>query len=119
MAVVRSHFKPEFLNRLDDIVVFHALSGPDLRAIVDIQLGVLRRRLAERRLDLRVGEPAREWLAQHGYDPIYGARPLRRLVQTAIGDRLAKALLAGGIRDGDQVQVELAPAKDGLTVNRA
>jgi ATP-dependent Clp protease ATP-binding subunit ClpB len=119
LAVVRQHFKPEFLNRLDDIVVFHALTGPDLRAIVDIQLGLLRRRLADRRLDLRVSDPAREWLAQHGYDPIYGARPLRRLAQAAIGDRLAKALLAGEIRDGDAVVVELAEGKDGLTVTRA
>jgi ATP-dependent Clp protease ATP-binding subunit ClpB len=119
LAVVRGHFKPEFLNRLDDVVVFHALTGPDLRAIVDIQLDALRRRLADRRLDLRVSDPAREWLAEHGYDPIYGARPLRRLVQTAIGDRLAKALLSGTIRDGDPVRVDLAEAKDGLTVTPA
>jgi ATP-dependent Clp protease ATP-binding subunit ClpB len=118
LAVVRQHFKPEFLNRLDDVVVFHALTGPDLRAIVDIQLGSLRRRLGERRLDLRVADPARDWLAQHGYDPIYGARPLRRLVQSAIGDRLAKGLLAGEIRDGDAVLVDLADGKDGLTVAR-
>jgi ATP-dependent Clp protease ATP-binding subunit ClpB len=116
LATVRSQFKPEFLNRLDDIVVFHALTGPDLRAIVDIQLGALRRRLAERRLELEVSEAARGWLAEHGYDPIYGARPLRRLVQSAIGDRLAKALLSGEIRDGDTVQVDLAESKDGLTV---
>jgi ATP-dependent Clp protease ATP-binding subunit ClpB len=116
LAVVRSHFKPEFLNRLDDIVVFHALTGPDLRSIVDIQLDRLRRRLADRRLALEVTEPARAWLADHGYDPIYGARPLRRLVQSAIGDRLAKALLGGEIHDGDGVVVDLADTKDGLTV---
>jgi ATP-dependent Clp protease ATP-binding subunit ClpB len=116
LAVVRAHFKPEFLNRLDDIVVFSALSGPQLRAIVDIQLDLLRKRLAERRLTLEVTEAARGWLAEHGYDPIYGARPLRRLVQSAIGDSLAKALLAGEIRDGDTVSVDLADAKDGLTV---
>ncbi|HEX6871749.1 MAG TPA: AAA family ATPase, partial [Micromonosporaceae bacterium] len=118
MAVVRSHFKPEFLNRLDDIVVFHALTGEDLRSIVDIQLGALRRRLADRRLNLRVSDAARGWLARHGYDPIYGARPLRRLVQTAIGDRLAKALLAGEIRDGDTVAVDHPGAGDSLTVSR-
>jgi ATP-dependent Clp protease ATP-binding subunit ClpB len=116
LAVVRSHFKPEFLNRLDDIVVFHALTGPDLRAIVDIQLDRMRRRLSDRRLSLTVTDAARTWLAEHGYDPIYGARPLRRLVQSAIGDRLARALLAGEIRDGDSVLVDLADSKDALTV---
>jgi len=116
LAVVRSHFKPEFLNRLDDIVVFHALTGPDLRAIVDIQLDRMRRRLGDRRLTLRVTDEARGWLAEHGYDPIYGARPLRRLVQSAIGDRLARALLAGEVRDGDTVQVDVAESKDSLTV---
>ncbi|GIF50385.1 ATP-dependent Clp protease ATP-binding subunit ClpB [Asanoa ferruginea] len=116
LAVVRAHFKPEFLNRLDDIVVFGALSGPQLRAIVDIQLDHLRARLAERRLSLDVTEPARVWLAEHGFDPIYGARPLRRLVQSSIGDQLAKALLGGEIRDGDSVSVDLADTKDGLTV---
>jgi ATP-dependent Clp protease ATP-binding subunit ClpB len=116
MAAVRSHFKPEFLNRLDDIVVFHALSADDLASIVDIQLGRLRNRLAERRLGLEVTEQARAWLASHGYDPVYGARPLRRLVQTAIGDRLAKALLAGEIRDGDTVLVDRVG--DTLSVTR-
>ncbi|HWH00522.1 MAG TPA: ATP-dependent chaperone ClpB [Pilimelia sp.] len=119
LAVVRAHFKPEFLNRLDDVVVFSALTGPQLRAIVDIQLGRLRRRLADRRLGLEVTEAAGNWLAEHGYDPIYGARPLRRLVQSAIGDRLAKALLGGQIRDGDRVLVDLADSKDGLTVSAA
>ncbi|WP_155369155.1 ATP-dependent chaperone ClpB [Catellatospora vulcania] len=106
MAMVRSHFKPEFLNRLDDIVVFHALTQDELTHIVDIQLGRLRRRLADRRLTLEVSEVARKWLASHGYDPVYGARPLRRLVQSAIGDKLAKALLAGEIRDGDTVLID-------------
>ncbi|GAA2350725.1 chaperone protein ClpB [Catellatospora methionotrophica] len=106
MAMVRSHFKPEFLNRLDDIVVFHALTQDELTHIVDIQLGRLRRRLADRRLTLEVSDVARKWLASHGYDPVYGARPLRRLVQSAIGDKLAKALLAGEIRDGDTVLID-------------
>ncbi|GGK95197.1 ATP-dependent chaperone ClpB [Mangrovihabitans endophyticus] len=119
MAVVRAHFKPEFLNRLDDIVVFHSLTKDDLAAIVDIQLGRLRARLAERRLKLEVSEPAVAWLGDHGYDPIYGARPLRRLVQSSIGDSLAKALLAGEITDGDTVIADLSPAQDGLTVRRA
>jgi ATP-dependent Clp protease ATP-binding subunit ClpB len=118
LAVVRAHFKPEFLNRLDDIVVFHALTKGDLAAIVDIQLGRLRARLAERRLALEVSPAAVEWLGEHGYDPIYGARPLRRLVQSAIGDSLAKALLAGEIRDGDVVVADLNDTKDGLAVYR-
>ncbi|WP_020522611.1 ATP-dependent chaperone ClpB [Catelliglobosispora koreensis] len=114
MAAVRAHFKPEFLNRLDDIVIFHALRPEELGEIVTIQLERLRRRLADRRLSLEVTVPAREWLAKHGYDPVYGARPLRRLVQTAIGDKLARALLAGEIRDGDTVTVDLDG--DALTV---
>ncbi|MEV0897006.1 ATP-dependent chaperone ClpB [Actinoplanes sp. NPDC049802] len=118
LAAVRAHFKPEFLNRLDDIVVFHALTKGDLTAIVDIQLERLRARLAERRLDLAVAPAAVEWLGEHGYDPIYGARPLRRLVQSSIGDQLAKALLSGEIRDGDTVAVDLSESKDGLSVRR-
>jgi ATP-dependent Clp protease ATP-binding subunit ClpB len=119
MATVRAHFKPEFLNRLDDIVVFQALTAQDLAAIVDIQLGRLRHRLADRRLALEVGEAAVLWLGERGYDPIYGARPLRRLVQSSIGDSLARALLAGEIVDGDTVLVDLNDAKDGLSVRRA
>ncbi len=118
LAVVRGHFKPEFLNRLDDIVVFHALNRDDLAAIVDIQLGRLRNRLAERRLTLEVAPGAVEWLGEHGYDPIYGARPLRRLVQSTIGDGLAKALLSGEIQDGDTVVADLGDGKDGLVVSR-
>jgi ATP-dependent Clp protease ATP-binding subunit ClpB len=124
LEVVRTHFKPEFLNRLDDIVVFRALGSEELTGIVDIQVGVLARRLAARRLTLRVSDAAREWLALNGFDPVYGARPLRRLVQSAIGDQLAKALLAGDIRDGDEVVVdwptELAGGEGdaGLTVTR-
>jgi ATP-dependent Clp protease ATP-binding subunit ClpB len=119
LAEVRAHFKPEFLNRLDDIVVFDALGAAQLREIVDIQLEALRRRLSERRLTLDVTAAARGWLADHGYDPVYGARPLRRLVQSAIGDLLAKSLLAGEIRDGDTVVVDLADTKDGLSVMAA
>ncbi|BCJ43724.1 chaperone protein ClpB [Actinoplanes ianthinogenes] len=118
LAVVRAHFKPEFLNRLDDIVVFHALTKDDLTQIVDIQLGRLRSRLAERRLTLFVTDQAVEWLGEHGYDPIYGARPLRRLVQATIGDLLARALLAGEIQDGDTVVVSLNDTFDGLAVRR-
>jgi ATP-dependent Clp protease ATP-binding subunit ClpB len=118
LSVVRSTFKPEFLNRLDDIVVFNPLSTEELKSIVDIQLRNLARRLGERRLALDVSDAARDWLASHGYDPVYGARPLRRLVQSAIGDRLASALLSGEVRDGDRVMVDLADDKKGLTVTR-
>src|SRR5690606_25686763 len=116
MSVVRQHFKPEFLNRLDDIVVFHSLDTEQLGSIVDIQVERLSERLAQRRLTLDVTPAAREWLAVSGYDPIYGARPLRRLVQSAIGDQLAKALLSGDIRDGDKVRVDVSdnPTADTL-----
>ncbi len=107
MATVRSTFKPEFLNRLDDIVLFDALSTEDLERIVDIQLARLAGRLADRRITLEVRAAAREWLAMNGFDPLYGARPLRRLVASAIGDRLARGLLAGEINDGDTVVVDL------------
>jgi ATP-dependent Clp protease ATP-binding subunit ClpB len=116
LSVVRQSFKPEFLNRLDDIVVFHALEIEELTAIVDLQVARLVRRLAERRLALDVTSAAREWLALTGYDPIYGARPLRRLIQTAIGDQLARALLSGEVKDGDTVIVDLNPAKDSLDI---
>jgi ATP-dependent Clp protease ATP-binding subunit ClpB len=122
LEVVRTHFKPEFLNRLDDVVVFRALGTEELTGIVDIQVGVLARRLAARRLTLRVTDAAREWLALNGFDPVYGARPLRRLVQSAIGDQLARALLAGDIRDGDDVLVDwpadVADGDTGLIVTR-
>jgi ATP-dependent Clp protease ATP-binding subunit ClpB len=119
LAVVRSHFKPEFLNRLDDVVVFHALGTAELERIVDIGVERLARRLADRQLALDVTPAAREWLAMNGYDPVYGARPLRRLVQSAIGDSLAKALLGGEIRDGDTVRVDVADGRDGLVVSAA
>jgi ATP-dependent Clp protease ATP-binding subunit ClpB len=118
LGVVRSTFKPEFLNRLDDVVVFDALSRPELARIVGLQIDALARRLAARRLTLDVTDTAREWLANRGYDPLYGARPLRRLVQTAVGDQLAKALLAGDIVDGDIVRVDVG-ADGELTVNKA
>jgi ATP-dependent Clp protease ATP-binding subunit ClpB len=114
MAIVREHFKPEFLNRLDDIVIFDALTTADLTRIVDIQLAALSQRLAARRLTLEVSDAAREWLAITGFDPLYGARPLRRLVQTAIGDALAKALLAGEVRDGQTVHVDALDDRSGL-----
>jgi ATP-dependent Clp protease ATP-binding subunit ClpB len=105
--LVRQAFKPEFVNRLDDIVVFSPLSQADLGSIVELYIDRLQRRLTERRLTLAVTPDARSWLAERGYDPIYGARPLRRLMQHEIDDRLATALLAGLVRDGDTVRVDL------------
>jgi ATP-dependent Clp protease ATP-binding subunit ClpB len=116
LGVVREHFKPEFLNRLDDIVVFDSLTTEDLTRIVDIQVASLAKRLEGRRLTLDVTDAAREWLALNGYDPIYGARPLRRLVQTSIGDALARELLAGEIRDGQTVRVDAKLDRSGLDV---
>ncbi len=119
MNAVRANFKPEFLNRLDDVIIFDALSTEELTKIVDLQVDRLARRLADRRLTLTVTDAAREWLALTGYDPAYGARPLRRLVQSAIGDQLARALLDGQINDGDEVVVDLDLASDTLTVKPA
>ncbi|OLF13289.1 ATP-dependent chaperone ClpB [Actinophytocola xanthii] len=119
LGVVQRHFKPEFLNRLDDVVVFGALATEELTTIVDIQVAQLGKRLAQRRLVLDVSPGAREWLAINGFDPVYGARPLRRLVSSAIGDQLAKALLGGEIRDGDTVRVDVAGDQSGLIVGRA
>jgi ATP-dependent Clp protease ATP-binding subunit ClpB len=116
LATVRASFRPEFLNRLDDTVVFSALSEDELGRIARLQIDGLRRRLADRRLELDVSQPALSWLAHEGNDPAYGARPLRRLVQTAIGDSLAREILAGGVRDGDTVRVDHEEGGDGLTV---
>jgi len=115
---VRQAFKPEFVNRLDDIVVFAPLTNDDLERIVDITVDRLAARLHDRRLTLGVTPGARLWLSERGYDPIYGARPLRRLMQHEIDDRLATALIAGNISDGDTVVVDVASDGDGLTVSR-
>ncbi len=114
MHVVRSHFKPEFLNRLDDIVIFSALDRSELGQIVELNIDRLSERLAERRLQLAVTPAARAWLADHGFDPVYGARPLRRLMQQQIDDQLANLLLAGAIHDGSLVRVDVA--SDGVTL---
>ncbi|MUM15430.1 ATP-dependent chaperone ClpB [Mycobacterium sp. CBMA271] len=114
MAAVRAKFKPEFINRLDDVLIFEGLNPEELVHIVDIQLGQLQKRLAQRRLSLEVSEPAKKWLAQRGFDPIYGARPLRRLVQKSIGDQLARQLLAGDVHDGDVVPVNVSADGDSL-----
>ncbi|WP_432745367.1 ATP-dependent chaperone ClpB [Streptomyces sp. JH002] len=117
LAAVRAAFRPEFLNRLDDLVVFSALDLSELGRIARLQIDSLQRRLADRRLTLEVTEPALHWLAEEGLDPAYGARPLRRLVQTAIGDQLARRILSGEVRDGDTVRVEPSTEGGGLLVS--
>jgi ATP-dependent Clp protease ATP-binding subunit ClpB len=119
LTAVRTSFKPEFLNRLDDVIIFASLSTSELTRIVDLQIDRLAKRLSGRRLELTVSPAAKEWLALTGFDPVYGARPLRRLVQSAIGDKLARALLAGEIADGDEVVVDLDQKADSLTVTTA
>jgi len=116
MSVVRKAFKPEFLNRLDNIVMFDPLTADDLTHIVTINLERLNTRLAERRIHIDVTDAARSWLAEKGFDPVYGARPLRRLVQTAIEDQLAKLVLAGTIGDGSEVTFDVAEDHQGLRV---
>ncbi len=114
MSLVRQHFKPEFLNRLDEVVLFDALTRDELTHIVDLQLELLEKRLNVRRITIHVTEAAQAWLANTGYDPAYGARPLRRLIQTAIGDPLARLLISGEVNDGGSVTVDLGD--EGLTL---
>ncbi|UJP09811.1 AAA family ATPase [Microbacterium sp. KUDC0406] len=119
MALVRQSFRPEFLNRLDDIVMFQALSEDDLAQIVSLSVDQLQKRLHERRLSLAVTPDARSWLAERGYDPVFGARPLRRLIQTEVQNRLATALLSGNVHDGDTVRVDVAADGSGLVLTSA
>jgi ATP-dependent Clp protease ATP-binding subunit ClpB len=116
---VRRAFKPEFINRLDEMVIFHPLSEENLAQIVELSIDRLQLRLADRRLTLGVTPEARAWLASRGYDPIYGARPLRRLMQHEIDDRLARAILSGGVRDGEAVRVDVAADGDSLVLESA
>jgi ATP-dependent Clp protease ATP-binding subunit ClpB len=116
LGLVRQAFKPEFLNRLDEIVLFDALTQDDLAHIVDLQLAAFDQRLAPRRITVTVTDAARAWLTATGYDPMYGARPLRRLVQTAIGDPLARMLISGEVADGQTVEVDHVDGADGLTL---
>ncbi|QKS20107.1 AAA family ATPase [Curtobacterium sp. Csp1] len=114
--LVQQAFRPEFVNRLDDIVVFQALTSDDLGQIVSLYVDRLARRLSDRRLELAVTPQARGWLAERGYDPVYGARPLRRLMQRQIDDQLARGILSGAVRDGDTVRVDVADGGDALVV---
>jgi ATP-dependent Clp protease ATP-binding subunit ClpB len=117
MAVVKASFRPEFLNRVDDVILFHRLQKADMAGIVAIQLKRLDKLLADRRITLDVGEDAVAWLAEHGYDPAYGARPLKRVIQTSLQDPLAEKILAGDIHDG--MTVHVAAASDRLVFEPA
>ena len=114
MEAVRAHFRPEFLNRLDEIVVFDRITRDQMTSIVDIQMRRLLKRLATRKIELDLDAAARQWLADEGYDPVYGARPLKRVIQKALQDPLAEALLAGDILDGSTVPVTAGP--EGLII---
>jgi ATP-dependent Clp protease ATP-binding subunit ClpB len=116
MGVVRGAFKPEFLNRLDEVVLFDALGTEELAKIVEINLARLNKRLADRRIAVEATPAAKEWLALTGFDPVFGARPLRRLIQTTIEDQLARRVLAGEVREGDVVTFDADESSDGLII---
>jgi len=117
MGVVRSAFRPEFLNRVDEIILFHRLKRDQMSRIVDIQLRRLSTLLEERKITLALDPAAREWLADKGYDPAYGARPLKRAIQKAVQDPLAELILAGSVKDGETVAISVAPGKQALAFN--
>jgi len=115
MDVVRAHFRPEFLNRVDEIILFHRLRREDMGQIVDIQLKRLAKLLADRKITLELDDQAKDWLGNKGYDPAYGARPLKRVIQKYVQDPLAEMVLAGKVRDGETVKITTGP--DGLLFN--
>jgi ATP-dependent Clp protease ATP-binding subunit ClpB len=117
MAVVRNAFRPEFLNRLDEIILFHRLGRGDMTGIVEIQLRRLEALLEDRKIRLAITDQAKRWLAETGYDPVYGARPLKRTIQKSLQDPLARLILEGRIRDGDVVEVDAGDG--GLLINGA
>jgi ATP-dependent Clp protease ATP-binding subunit ClpB len=117
MAVVRSAFRPEFLNRVDEIILFHRLKRDQMSRIVEIQLRRLAKLLEDRKITITLDPAAREWLADKGYDPAYGARPLKRAIQKAVQDPLAELILSGKVKDGEAVTVSVAPGKRSLAFN--
>jgi ATP-dependent Clp protease ATP-binding subunit ClpB len=116
---LRQHFRPEFLNRVDEVIVFHALTEEELEQIVDIQLDRVRKRLAERRIELELSTASKRHLVKTGYDPVYGARPLKRAIQKEIETPLGRKILAGEIRDGQHVKVDYDEKRGELTFNAA
>jgi ATP-dependent Clp protease ATP-binding subunit ClpB len=118
LAALRAQFRPEFLNRIDDIVIFHPLGLPQLISIIEIQMKNLKTRLAEKKLALILTDPAKKYLAQEGYDPVYGARPLKRIIQRDILNPLALRLLQGDFKEGDTIEADLSPDRN-LTLSRA
>jgi ATP-dependent Clp protease ATP-binding subunit ClpB len=117
LDAMRAHFKPEFLNRVDDIIFFHALGRAEIRHIIDIQLAALLKRLEERKIHLLLTDAARDRIIEEGYDPVYGARPLKRTIQRRVLDPLALAILQGNFKEGETVEVDAA--RDGLTLRHA
>jgi ATP-dependent Clp protease ATP-binding subunit ClpB len=115
MAVVRANFRPEFLNRIDEIILFHRLKRSDMTKIVDIQMARLAKLLEDRKITIVLESSARDWLAEKGYDPAYGARPLKRVIQKSVQDPLSELILSGGIKDGEKVAI--SAGKQGLTFN--
>jgi ATP-dependent Clp protease ATP-binding subunit ClpB len=115
MAVVRAHFRPEFLNRVDEIILFHRLQKRDMTKIVDIQMSRLAKLLEDRKITIALEPSARNWLADKGWDPAYGARPLKRVIQKSVQDPLAELMLSGRVKDGDRVVI--SAGKKGLTFN--
>jgi len=115
MDAVRAHFKPEFINRIDELIIFRSLGMSEIKAIVEIQVRKLEQRLAERKLRLKMTEKAKEWLAREGYDPSFGARPLKRVIQKEIQDKLALQILEGKFKEGDTIIVDRQEGKEGLT----
>jgi ATP-dependent Clp protease ATP-binding subunit ClpB len=115
MQAVRAHFRPEFLNRLDEIILFHRLTRQNMDKIVEIQIGRLQKLLADRKIEISLDKKATDWLANAGYDPVYGARPLKRVIQRRLQDPLAQMLLEGKILDGAKVKV--SAGKNGLAIN--
>ena len=115
MAEVRAHFRPEFLNRVDEIILFHRLKRDQMGRIVDIQIAHLQKLLDERKIELNLDDKARHWLADRGYDPAYGARPLKRVIQKSVQDPFAELILSGKIKDGEAVKI--SAGRDGLSFN--
>ena len=115
MGMVRTHFRPEFLNRIDEIILFHRLQKSEMGSIVEIQFSRLRKLLEDRKIDLVLDKKGRDWLAEKGWDPAYGARPLKRVIQRSVQDPLAEMILAGDVRDG--ATVKISADKSGLTFN--